>query len=216
MAASAMAAMAGDHGSRSSWPGLEKPRKEKVGLPGDRGKPGGSHRGEGGGRGSSAAAVRAKEKTADSGDLRLWQLRASSVLGEREEESGEQQGARGKARLLFVAARARGGALPRYQSWAAVAARPGAGGSELRGEEGWRRQAGPGRQRQGTGERGRRLPGAACWAKRPRRAAGLVLGCGAGLRVKERRPAGRNSRRKGNKSDSSLFFSFSTIFQNPF
>ena len=45
----------------------------------------------------------------DPGDLRLRRLRASSVLGEREEESGEQQGARGKARLLFEAAGARGG-----------------------------------------------------------------------------------------------------------
>ena len=88
-AGSAVAAMAGGQGSRSSRLGLEKPRKEKVGVPGDRGRPGGSHRGEEGGRGSSAAVVRAKEKTADPGDLRLRRLRASSVLGEREDESGE-------------------------------------------------------------------------------------------------------------------------------
>ena len=82
-AGSTVAAMAGGQGLRSSRPGLKKPRQEKVEVLGDRGRPGGSHRGEEGGRGSSAAAVRAKEKTADSGDLRLWRLRASSVLGER-------------------------------------------------------------------------------------------------------------------------------------
>ena len=119
IAGSAVAAMAGGQGSRSSRPGLKKPRKKKVGVPGDRGRLGGSHRGEEGGRGSSAAAVRAKEKTADPGDLRLRRLRASSVLGEREDESGEQQQrVRGRPRLPFVEARARV-TLPRWRkTWA--------------------------------------------------------------------------------------------------
>ena len=59
-AASAVATMAGDHGSRSSRPRLEKPRKKKIEVPGDRGMPGGSHRGEEGGRRSTAVTVRAK------------------------------------------------------------------------------------------------------------------------------------------------------------
>ena len=72
---------------------------------------------------------------ADPGDLRLrllWPLLRSANA---KKSRGGSRGAWGKARLLFVAAGARGGALPRYQSWAAVAARPGAGGSELRGDE---------------------------------------------------------------------------------
>jgi len=83
---SEVAAMAGDHGLRSSRPGLKKPRQEKVEVPGDRGRSGGSHRGEEGGRGSSAAAVRAKEKTADPGDLRLrllWPLLRSANAKKR-------------------------------------------------------------------------------------------------------------------------------------
>ena len=59
-AASAVATMAGDHGSRSSRPRLEKPRKKKIEVLGDRGMLGGSHRGEEGGRRSTAATVRAK------------------------------------------------------------------------------------------------------------------------------------------------------------
>ena len=133
----------------------------------------------------------------------------SSVLGERKDESGEQQGARGKAWLLYVAAGARGGVLPRYQLWAAVAARPGAGGSEPREKEGWRRQAGPGRQRLG------RSVGGGCgqavrlgWAAQRaavlralgRAGQGGELGRGrTRLRVKVRRPAGRSSRREREK-----------------
>ena len=90
--------------------------------------------------------------------------------------------------MLFVAAGARGGALPRYQSWAAVAARPGAGGSELRGDE------------DGADRRGRAVSdcgegsGGGCgqavrlgWAGSgagPRSARGLAAG--AGLRGKAR------------------------------
>jgi len=69
---------------------------------------------------------------------------ASSVLGEREDESREQQGAWGMAWLLFVAAGARGGALPRRPSWATVAAALGAGGSEPRGDEDGTDMWGPG------------------------------------------------------------------------
>ena len=175
IAGSAVVAMAGGQGLRSSRPGLKKPRTTKVGVPGDKGRLGGSHRGEEGGRGSSAAAVCAKEKTADPGDLRLRRLRASSVLGEREDESGEQQGARGKARLLFVAARARGGALPRCCSWAAVAARPGDSGSEPRGEEGGADKRGPGVSGRGgvwavVAARPFGWAGPRCWAERGREA----------------------------------------------
>ena len=92
---SAVATMAGGQSLRSSWPGLKKPRKKKVGVPGDRGRLGGSHRGEEGGRGSSAVAVRAKEKTVDPGDLRLqqsWPLLRSANAKKRR---GGNRGARG-------------------------------------------------------------------------------------------------------------------------
>ena len=95
-AASAVATMAGDHGSRSSRPRLEKPRKKKIEVPGDRGMPGGSHRGEEGGRRCTAATVRAREKTADgvgeAPPCGNYELRGVG-------ENGVERGSRGAARV---------------------------------------------------------------------------------------------------------------------
>ena len=164
----------------------------------------------------------------DPGDLRLRRLRASPVLGEHEDESGEQQGARGKARLLFVAAGARGGALPRCQSWAAVAAAAGADGSE---HAGMKTAPTSGARASAAGEeRGRRLrPGHAAglgcgagprsarlccgrWAERGGEAS--WAGAGAGPRGKERGPAGRIQEWERDKNDSFLCYFF--YFPKPF
>jgi len=98
IAGSAVAAMAGDHGLRSSRPGLKKPRKKKITVPGEIGEQGEAHQGRNGDGGGSESTARAEVPSsamADPGDLRLRRLRASSVLGEHEDESGEQPGARG-------------------------------------------------------------------------------------------------------------------------
>ena len=77
----------------------------KQAVPGDRGRPGDSHRGEEGGRGSSAAAVRAKVWSADLGA-------AAAVVpehGGRGRERGTAGAHEGEARLLFNRAEERGG-----------------------------------------------------------------------------------------------------------
>ena len=93
-AGSVVAAMAGGQGLRSSRPGHKKPRTTKVGVPGDRGRPGGSHRGEEGGRGSSAAVVRAKVRTAAGGDPPCGGCGLPRRESKRKTARG-QQGARG-------------------------------------------------------------------------------------------------------------------------
>ena len=88
---STVAAMAGDHGSRSSRPRLEKPRKKKIEVLGDRGMLGGSHRGEEGGRRSTAATVRAKAGCGFPATFGAAVV-ASSRAGERKNGAWRQQG----------------------------------------------------------------------------------------------------------------------------
>ena len=68
---SAVAAMAGDHGSRSSWPGLEKSRNEKRKAWEERGEYGDAHHGENRSGGGSVTVVRMEVSSsamADPGD----------------------------------------------------------------------------------------------------------------------------------------------------
>ena len=82
-----------------------------------------------------------------------------------------------------------GGALPQCHSWAAVAARPG--GTEARGVK-TAPTSGPGRQRQGTGGRGR-LPGAAAGPS------------GRGARLGQRLPGKKLAGRKQGKEEMIIF-----------
>ena len=69
--ASAVAAMAGDHGLRSSRLGLKKPRKKKITVPGEIGEQGEAHQGRNGDGGGSESTARAEVPSsamADPGD----------------------------------------------------------------------------------------------------------------------------------------------------
>ena len=71
IAGSAVAAMAGDHGLRSSRPGLKKPRKKKITVPGEIGEQGEAHQGRNGDGGGSESTARAEVPSsamADPGD----------------------------------------------------------------------------------------------------------------------------------------------------
>jgi len=166
--------------------------------------------------GSSGTAICGEGRSANLGAAAA----VVSVHGERERERGNSRGARGKARLLFNRAEERGGGgtLPRRTSWATVAAAPGAGGSELRGEEDGTDRRGRAVSVCGEGsgggcgqaERGARL-GCWRWAERGGEVSWAEgkLGCGG------RREGQRAEIQEGRgKNDSFLFFFY--YFPNPF
>ena len=197
----------------------------KQAVPGDKGRPGDSHHGEEGGRGSSAAAVRAKVWSADLGA-------AAAVVpehGERERERGTAGAREGEARLLFNRAEERGkrshdARRGRRLLQRRARAVPSCAGKRTALTGGAERLASAGKGAVAVAARPLGWAGPAAVLGRARREAGLLalgrarqggeLGRGkAGLRGKERRPAGRNSRREG-KNDSFLFFFY--YFPNPF
>ena len=134
------------------------------------------------------------------------------------------RGAREGARLLFIEAEERRGTLPRRQSWAAVAAAPGAGGCRAARGRRRRRQVGPRRQRLGKEARQRLLDGRRKlgWSGAgPAQMLGRVarkggrLSWAAGRRWASGRKRAENKEGKG-ENDSFLFFFFFYTFPNPF
>jgi len=120
----------------------------------------------------------------EDGGRRSFSVRRLRPRARAKLERGSR-GAREGARLLFIEAEERRGTLPRRQSWAAVAAAPGAGGCRAARGRRRRRQVGPGLAATG------RAGGVGGW--RPSGPAGLAgpngrgarpgwHGCGAGLR----------------------------------
>ncbi|XP_066334368.1 uncharacterized protein [Miscanthus floridulus] len=159
-AASTVAAMAGDHGSRSSRPRLGKPRNEKQAARGERGEDDEAHQGGNGDGGGSEEAVRAEGRSAEVGDLGAAVV-APTRAGER--KMG-RRGSRERRRRLGADLKRPGREGGHAPTMPFVGGGCGQAGwfRGAQGEDGTDKRARA--SAAGHGAQARRLPGAACWA----------------------------------------------------